>query len=88
MQHAFFHNDYTIIERGCMSEMIEHLNFEPLNVRQTLRRLTIFHKAINGHLALPIENLQAVLGRTRHLTSKAFNTPVNTVANIHSSPGQ
>ena len=71
-----------------MSEIIEHLNFEPQNVRQTIRRLTIFHKAINGHLALPIENLQPVLGRTRHFNSKAFNTPVKTVANIHSSPEQ
>ena len=37
-------------------------------------RLTIFHKAINGHLALPIGHLQPVLRRTRHLNSKAYNT--------------
>ena len=57
-----------------MSEMIGQLNLVPLNIRRTNRRLTIFHKAINGHLALPIGNLQPVLRRTRHLNSKAFNT--------------
>ena len=36
-----------------MSEMIVKLNLEPLNIRRTNRRLTIFHKAINGHLSLP-----------------------------------
>ena len=36
--------------------------------------ITIFHRAINGHLALPIGHLQPVLRRTRHLNSKADNT--------------
>ena len=56
--------------------MIGKLNIEPLpvNIRRTNRRLTIFHKAINGHLALPTGNLQPVLRRTRHLNSKAYNT--------------
>ena len=57
-----------------MSEMIGKLNLEPLNIRCTNRRLTIFHKAINGQLALPIGHLQPVLRRTRHLNSKAYNT--------------
>ena len=68
------HNDNKTIEKGCMSEMIEKLNLEPLNIRRTNRRLTIFHKAINGHLALPIGHLQPVLRRSRHLSSKAYNT--------------
>ena len=62
------------IEKGCVSEMIRKLNLEPLNIRRTNKRLTIFHKAINGHLALPIGHLQPVLRRTRHLNSKAYNT--------------
>ena len=62
--------DYKTIEKGCMSEMIGKLNLEPLNIR----RLTIFHKAITGHLALPIGHLQPVLRRTHHLNSKAYNT--------------
>ena len=73
----FCHNDYKTIENGCVSEMIRKLNFEPLNIRRTNKRLTIFHKAINGHLALPIGHLQPVLRRTRHRNSKAYNT-VNT----------
>ena len=70
----FCHNDYKTIEKGCVSEMIMKLNLEPLNIRRTNKRLTIFHKAINGHLALPIGHLQPVLRRTRHLNSKAYNT--------------
>ena len=70
----FCHNDYKTIEKGCVSEMIRTLNLEPLNIRRTNKRLTIFHKAINGHLALPIGHLQPVLRRTRHLNSKAYNT--------------
>ena len=70
----FCHNDYKTIEKGCVSEMIRKLNLEPLNIRRTNKRLTIFHKAINGHLALPIGHLQPVLRRTRHLNSKAYNT--------------
>ena len=56
-----------------MSEMIGALNLEPLNTRRTNRRLTIFLKAINGNLTLPIGRLQPVLRRTRHLNSKAYN---------------
>ena len=59
----FCHNDYKIIEKGCMSETIGKLNLVPLNIRRTNRQLTIFHKAINGHLALPIGHLQPVLRR-------------------------
>ena len=70
----FCHNDYKTIEKGCVSEMIRKLNLEPLNIRRTNKRLTIFHKAINGHLALPIGHLQPVLRRTGHLNSKAYNT--------------
>ena len=70
----FCHNDYKTIEKGCVSEMIRKLNLEPLNIRRTNKRLTIFHKASNGHLALPIGHLQPVLRRTRHLNSKAYNT--------------
>ena len=53
-RHAaqFFHNDYKTIERRCMSEMIGQLNLEPLNIRCTNRRLTIFHKAINCRLEI------------------------------------
>ena len=70
----FCHNDYKTIEKGCVSEMIRKLNLEALNIRPTNKRLTIFHKAINGHLALHIGHIQPVLRHTRHLNSKAYNT--------------
>ena len=54
--------------------MIGKLNLEPLNIRHTNKRLTLFHKVITGHLALPIGNLQPVLRHTRLLNSKAYNT--------------
>ena len=63
-----------------MSEMIGKLNLEPLNIRRTHKRLTISHKAINGHLALTFGHLHPVLRRTRHLNSRvadnsrAYNT--------------
>ena len=52
------------------------LDIEPLNIRRTNRLLTIFHKDIrpNGHLAMPIGNLQPVLRRTRRINIKAYNT--------------
>ena len=87
----FCHNDYKTIEKGCVSEMIRKLNLEPLNIRRTNKRLTIFHKAINGHLALPIGHLQPVLRRTRHLNLAKHtipSTPAKTATNILSSPGQ
>ena len=69
----FCHNDYKTIEKGCVSEMIRKLNLEPLHIRRPNKRLTIFHKAVNRNLALPIGHLQPVLRRTRHLISKAYN---------------
>ena len=86
----FCHNDHKTIEKGCMSEIICTLNLEPLNITRTNRRLTIFHKAINGHLALLIVHLQPVFRRTSHLNSKAYNT-IHTSKDCYkilSSPGQ
>ena len=57
-----------------MSEIIWKLNLESPNIRPTNTRLTIVHKTINGHLALPIGNSLPVLRRTRHLNRKAYNT--------------
>ena len=70
----FCHNDYKTIEKGCVTEMIRKLNVEPLNIRRTNKRLKLFHKAINGHIALSIGHLQPVLRRSRHPNSKAYNT--------------
>ena len=53
----FCHNDYKTIEMGCMSEMIGQLNFEPVNIRHSDRRLTTFH--------ISIRNIQPVLCHTQ-----------------------
>ena len=68
--------------------MIDKLNLEPLNIIRTNRRLTIFHKAINGHLALHIGHqfcVALVISIAKHTIP---STPAKTVTNILSSPGQ
>ena len=60
--------------RKGMSEMIGQLNLEPVNIRRTMYDSQYSQFTINGHLALPIGNLQLVLRHTRHLNSKAFDT--------------
>ena len=68
-------NDYTSREAGCVSEMLNQLKLHQLKTRRTNRRLTILHKAIYGHLSLPVNNLlQPVQRLSRHLNNKAFNT--------------
>ena len=68
-------NDYTSREAGCVSEMLNQLKLHQLKTRRTNRRLTILHKAIYGHLSLPVNNLlQPVQRLSRHLNNKAFKT--------------
>ena len=68
-------NDYTSREAGCVSEMLNQLHLHQLKTRRTNRRLTILHKAIYGHLSLPVNNiLQPVQRLSRHLNTKALNT--------------
>ena len=58
-----------------MSEMLNKVQLHQLKTRRTKRRLTILHKAIYGHLSLPVNNLlQPVQRLSRHLNNKAFNT--------------
>ena len=61
----FCQNYSKTIEKGCMSEMIGKLNLEPIHIRRTNRRL--FHKTLNGHLALPIGESSAMFAS--HSTS-------------------
>ena len=68
-------NDYISREAGCVSEMLNQLHLHQLKNRRTNRRLTILHKAIYGHLSLPVNNLLHPVQRlSRHLNTKAFNT--------------
>ena len=72
---CFCLNDYTSREAGCVSEMLNQLHLQQLITRRTNRRLTILHKAIYGHLSLPVNNLlQPVQRLSKHLNNKAFNT--------------
>ena len=54
---SFCLNDYTSREAGCVSEMLKQLHLQKLITRRTNRRITILHKAIYGHLFLPVNNL-------------------------------
>ena len=74
---GFCQNDYKTIEKGCVTKMIRKLNLEPLNTTRTNKRLAIFHKTINGHLALPIEHLQPVLRSKGVLGDKKIKIPGN-----------
>ena len=71
--------------------MIRELNLEPLNIRRTNKRLTIFHKAINGHLApYPSGTFSQFcvaldISIAKHTIP---STPAKTATNILSFPGQ
>ena len=71
----FFYNDYTTGETGGgRLERMENLLWEQPTTRRTIRRITIFNTAINGHLYLPVGHLLLVQRQSRHLYSKALNT--------------
>lgn len=68
-------NDYKTKSKGCVTDMLNKLEWETLAERRHIRRLAIFHKAVNGHLSLPVGNLlQPSQRSSRHSNSKAFNT--------------
>ena len=83
-ESRFSHNDYKTIEKGCVSEMIGKINLESLNIRRTNRRLTIFHKAINGHLEIFSQFCVALdIIIAKHTLP---STPANSATNTLSSP--
>ena len=71
------------------SEMIGKLNLEPLDIRCTNGRLTIFHKAITVLSSCPSEIFSQFCVALDHSTAKHSipYTPAKTYE-IHSSPGQ
>ena len=71
------------------SEMIGKLNLEPLDIRRTNGRLTIFHKAITVLSSCPSEIFSQFCVALDHSTAKHSipYTPAKTYE-IHSSPGQ
>ena len=60
---------------GSVTNMIKDLEWESLTERRHTRRLVILHKAIHGHLSIPIGNLtQPAIRTSRHTNSQAFQT--------------
>ena len=71
----FVTGDNQTKSKGCMSNMLNKLDWESLQSRRTARCLIIFHKSINGHLSLPVGNLlQPAPRASRHSNSKSFVT--------------
>jgi hypothetical protein len=70
----FVCNDYTSRSPGCVTDMLNSLEWESLANRRKIRRLTIFQQARLGHLSLPTGNLlQPVQRQSRHLHKNAYN---------------
>ena len=71
----FCFNDFRSKSEGAVSDMINKLEWEPLANRRMARRLVIFHKALHGHLSIPLDNLAQPANRiSRHTNSRAFNS--------------
>ena len=67
----FVKNDYD--RRSSVSAMIDNLEWGTLAHRRKITRVTVFHKAIEGHLSIPVQNLLRPVQRsTRRSHSKSF----------------
>jgi hypothetical protein len=67
----FVKGDYG--RRSSVTTMIKDLHWETLAHRRKISRLTVFHKAHEGHLSIPVQNLLHPVQRiTRRLHSKSF----------------
>ena len=67
----FVKNDYD--RRSSVSAMIDNLEWGTLAHRRKITRVTVFHKAIEGHLSIPVRNLLRTVQRsTRKSHSKSF----------------
>ncbi|XP_072016887.1 uncharacterized protein [Amphiura filiformis] len=59
--------------RSSVTDMIERLEWEPLQTRRKISRMTMLYKTQNGQVAIPAQKfLQPVTRPTRHHNSKAF----------------
>ena len=64
-------NDYS--RQSSVISMLNSLNWEPLPHRRKIARMPTFHKAYEGYLAVPVQNLLHPVQRsTRRSHSKAF----------------
>ena len=59
--------------RASVTELIRNLEWDMLSTRREIARLCILHKAIGGHLAVPVQNyLQPVQRQTRRSHLRAY----------------
>ena len=72
----FVSNDFTSRSEGCVTEMIQSLEWTSLADRRKVRRISILQQARLDHFSLPIGNLlQPVQRQSHHLHSNAYTTP-------------
>ena len=69
----FCPNDFRSKSPGCVTNMIKKLEWESLTDRRQTRRLVIFHKAVHGHLSIPLGKL--VTSRSRPPDPHGIPTP-------------
>ena len=53
----FVSGDYRSREPGCVSNMLDHLNWEPLQHRRARNRVVMLYKIINNIVEVPIQHL-------------------------------
>ena len=71
----FVFNDFTSRTPGTVTKMLQTLEWDSLEDRRKIRRLTILQQARLGHLSLPIGTLlQPVQRQSRHLHCNAYTT--------------
>ena len=67
----FIMNDYSRFHS--VSDMMSELGIEPLSFRRRIARLTNFHKARGGHLAIPVHQLLRPVTRfSRHTNKNSY----------------
>ena len=71
----FMSNDFTSRSEGCVTEIIQSLEWTSLADRRKVRRISILQARLD-HFSLPIGNLlQPVQRQSHHLHSNAYTTP-------------
>ena len=72
----FVCNDFRSRSEGCVSEMINQLQWPSLETRRRVHRVTVLQQARLGHLSMPVhELLHPVRRLSRHVHSQAYAVP-------------
>ena len=66
-------NDYSQSTSDSVSKLMEELGWDLLSTRRKTMRVCLMHKALGGHLALPVSDyLRPAARATRHSTGNSF----------------